>query len=536
MKRTIIALILGLPALSYAQSAVDALQITQPDFKGTARFMSMGGAFTALGGDLTVLGQNPAGIGIYRSSDVGVTLDINFQGTKTSPSFSGFASKQDQTKAYCNNFGYIGATNFDGPLKTFNWGVSYGRVSSFDRIYSGYTVPTHNSLSNYVAAASNGIFADDMLFNGSYNPYKNPDLPWLSILSYSAMLINPTSTDTYVGLMQDGTMGDAQYSVREKGYVDEYNIAFGGNVENIIYWGLDFGITDIDYQRFAYYSESMADARIPVQGDRYADGDAGFELNNRKHISGSGWNMKVGLIFRPINELRVGVAVHTPTWYKLSQGYDAEIDYSYYNPAGAPGRDNPLSGTKYSDIASFDWRLNAPWKLMFGVAGVIGNKAIVSLDYQYDAYGSMKVKRPYYGPYDYVSGFEDDPGVCQDIKNYCQGASTIRLGLEYRVTPQFSLRAGYNYLTSYIKNQAADGNIEIYTSGTDPSYTFDKHAYNITCGLGYRYKSWYIDAAYIYQGRESTYHAFTDYDRLSAPQSKLTDNNSSLVISTGLRF
>lgn len=538
MKKTIPALILILSAAASAsaQSAVDAMQVTQPDFKGTARFMAMGGAFTALGGDLSVMGQNPAGIGVYRKSDIGVTLDINFQNTKSSPAYAGQLSTNDQTKAYCPNFGYVGATNFSGPLKTFNWGVSYGRTVSFDRAYAGYVIPTQTSLSSYVAAATNGIMAGDMDFDTGYNPYKDSDIPWLSILSYSAYLINPVGGDLYKPLFQNGTVGDAKFNVREKGYVDEYNISFGGNVENTVFWGIDFGITDLDYQRYTSYSESMEGALIPISGGGYGNGNAGFELGNRKHISGSGWNMKIGFIVRPVNEFRFGIAVHTPTWYKLSHTYDGQIDYSYYNPEAEVNRDNTIAGNKYTDIADFDWRLTSPWKLMVGAAAVIGDKAIVSLDYQYDAYGSMKVKRPVYGAYDFVVDFEDDPDVCQDIKNYNKGASNIRLGLEYRVTPQFSLRAGYNYLTSWTKAAADDGQIEVYTSGTDPSYSFDKHRSNITFGLGYRYKAWYIDAAYVYTDRESTYHAFTDFDRQHAPTSKINDMNSSLVISTGIRF
>ena len=536
MKKNILALLLCAPAMAMGQSAIDAMQLTQPDFKGTARFMSMGGAYTALGGDLSAMSQNPAGIGVYRTSDIGITLDINFQNSSTDPAFPGFPSKKSQTKAYCNNFGYVGATNFDGALKTFNWGVSYGRAVSFDRVYNGYMTPTSTSLSNYVAAISDGIPSADLNFRTGFNPYQDTSNPWLSILAYSGYMINPTSGDTYTGLYKNGTVGDALYQVRERGYVDEYNISFGGNVENMVYWGLDFGITDIDYIRHAFYSESMSGALIPINGNRYGTGNAGFDLDNNKHISGSGWNMKIGLIFRPINEFRIGLAVHTPTWYKLSHGYDAQLNYSYYNPSDPNPETNPIAGDDYTDNAYFNWRLTSPWKFMVGMAGIFGTNAIISLDYQFDAYNSMKVQTPYYDSFDFITDYVDDPLVNQDIKNYFQGAHTLRLGAEYRVTPRFSVRAGFNYRTSYVKNKAADGNIEIYTSGTDPSYTFDKTATHVSVGMGYKYKSWYIDAAYVYKNRQSTYHAFTDYDNVRAPQSKLTDNNSSLILTTGIRF
>lgn len=64
---------------AFAQSAIDAYRFSQPDLRGTARFMGMGGAFGALGGDLSTLSQNPAGIGVYRSNELGFTLDLDVQ-------------------------------------------------------------------------------------------------------------------------------------------------------------------------------------------------------------------------------------------------------------------------------------------------------------------------------------------------------------------------------------------------------------------------------------------------------------------------
>ena len=87
-----------------AQSAIDAYSLSQGDLRGTARFMSMAGAFGALGGDLSTLNQNPAGIGVYRSSEIGVTVDFDMQSMKTDNFY-----KDNHTHVYCNNFGYVGS-------------------------------------------------------------------------------------------------------------------------------------------------------------------------------------------------------------------------------------------------------------------------------------------------------------------------------------------------------------------------------------------------------------------------------------------
>lgn len=527
-KHLIAAAVVALPLAMMAQSALDGYTLSQTELRGTARFVSMGGAFTALGGDLSTLGQNPAGVGVYRSSEVGVTLDIS--GRSFSTSTPGYSEKQSQTKAYCNNFGYIGATTFSGPLKSFGWGASYNRVVSFDRVYSGYNYPTGSSLSNYIASFTAGVPDGDLNFDTDYDPYWDSSNDWLSILAYNAYMINPTITgNSYNGLYQQGTDADALYDVREKGYVDEYNIDFGGNVENVLYWGLGVGITDLSYTRDVYYSESMSDAYVCVDNSM-VNGDAGFDLRNHKYVTGTGWNFKVGLIAKPVNELRIGLAVHTPTYYNLSTGADATVDYSYYNPK----TDIVNDGNEYTDMAYYDWRLSTPWRLMAGVAGVIGSKAIVSLDYERQAYNDMSMKVQNYDGWG--GTFVEDPNIKNDIKNYFRATNIIRVGAEYRVTPQFSVRAGYNVAMSNAKSEVENGAVEVYTAGTDPSYSLDKTTHNISVGLGYRYKGFYIDAAYVHKARKSTFHAYTDYLDVKAPTAEVSENINSAVVSIGFKF
>ena len=141
---------LAAPMMMFGQSALDAFNISQPDFRGTARFMSMGGAFTALGGDLSTLNQNPGGLGVYRSSEIGLTLDLNFTGTKSLT--QGYQESVSKTRFNCNNFGYIGAVYTGSDIMPyFNWGVSYSRSASFDRAYKGKIGQLNGSLTNYIA-------------------------------------------------------------------------------------------------------------------------------------------------------------------------------------------------------------------------------------------------------------------------------------------------------------------------------------------------------------------------------------------------
>ncbi|MCM1032206.1 MAG: hypothetical protein NC405_00455 [Odoribacter sp.] len=532
-KASLLIAIAAMPLGAIAQSAVDAYNLSQTDVRGTARFMAMGGAFTALGGDLSTLNQNPAGIGIYRRSEIGATLDIsprNF--VSQSPDTKISTSK---TNVYCNNFGYIGTARLDGALRSFSWGASYNRIASFDRTYDVYNSSTNTSLSNYIAAFTGSTPASSLNFSEGYNPYIDSDNDWLSILAYNSLMISPTlNGNGYSGLYTNGTQGDAYSQIRERGYVDEYAIDFGGNVNDVVYWGVGFGITDLNYNLTSVYSESMADAVVPYLDngtERYGTGDAGFELINYRAISGTGWNFKAGLILKPIQQFRIGVAIHTPTWYSMSQSAYAETNYSYYYPGIAESQTNPYKGNEYTDDSYYHFRLNSPWKFMVGAAAVIGNSAIVSLDYEYQAYGDMKVKYQ-----DSWGNYVNDDYVNDDIKNYFKSANIIRLGLEYRLSSSLSLRAGYNHATTNVKDDAATGAVEVYTSGMNPSYVLNKTTDAISVGLGYRYQAFYVDAAYVYRKKTSTYHAFTNFNGIKAPSADLSETTNNIVLSVGFKF
>ncbi|WP_289769368.1 OmpP1/FadL family transporter [Muribaculum intestinale] len=560
MKKSLfIAAAAAVPAIAMAQAGVDVAHLSELGMRGTARFMSMGGAFTALGGDLSTLGQNPAGIGIYRSSEVGITLDLNFQSFQASaPSMT---DTHNQTRFNVNNFGYIGTMKlYSEATPTFSFGASYSRINSFDRVFKGnFNNLGGSSLSNYVAAFTNSLnpmgdgyspYRDvDLIWGSNYNPYDNA--PWMSVLAYNSLIINNGQENSngqisFQGLMGDGTTGSANFDIREKGHVDEYNITFGGNIYNTLYWGLGFGITDVDYTQWSYYGERLSNAYLSVRTDEgpkdlyYKDvpGTASYGLTNYLHSSGSGFNVKFGLILKPINEFRIGIAVHTPTWYSMTDTYWGAIDYNMLPDNGllAPNGEhyknetgNVVANDSYDNF--HDYHLRTPWRIMVGAAGVIGGKAIISADYEYRG-ANMQLSDVNNNEYVDVS---------DEIKTYYKGVNIFRVGAEYRVTPQLSLRAGYSYESSPVKQWVANDGENIQFAGTIPSYSFNKATQYITAGLGYRVERFAIDLAYVNKHRESTWHAYSPIVAegtigMDSPQATVKSNYNQLVLSLGYKF
>jgi len=526
----IAAVIINAPAV-IGQSAPDAYQLSQPDFKGTARFMSMGGAFGALGGDISTLNQNPGGIGVYRSSDIAFTLDINMQSTEARS--KGETSTSDRTKVYVNNFGYVGSARTGNSLMPmFNWGLSYSRIKSFDRAYHGSLPSMGTSLTNYVAGYTTDQYSPVDLYGpvSDYNPYMDSYAPWMSVLFYNSCLINPQNpgSSAYDGLYQNGAQALGSFDVIEKGYVDEYSINLGGNFVDMVYWGIGFGITDISYTSDTYYSENISNTRIPDKNAQgFTNGSASYALRSIKHISGSGFNFKAGVIVKPINELRLGLAVSTPTYYSLSQEGQTYTSYSFSSGL------NGSNVTNNNQPDYFRWKYNTPWRLIASVAGVIGSKGIISVDYEYQPFNKMSVKDNSGRHYEMIE---------QDVNDYYQASNIVRIGGEYRVIPQLALRAGYSFQSSPVKSAVYDSEIPVYTSGPDdtetqPSYTMDNTIQHITCGVGLRIKRFYADAAFVHTIRESKFYPFTASESAGTPpSSELTDNNNSIVLTLGYKF
>ena len=561
-KSLILASVAAIPALGMAQAGgTDLSRLSDFEMRGTARFMSMGGAFTALGGDLSTLGQNPAGIGIYRSSEVGITFDLNFQSFQASaPSLN---NTHNQTKFNVNNFGYIGTVKmYSESCPTFSFGASYSRVNSFDRVFKGNGLNLGGaSLSNYVAAFTNSLnpmgdgyspfSVADLSWGEGYNPYEDDVpggnglyAPWMSVLGYNGMIISDAATNNrgnamFQGLMGDDTHGSADFDVREKGYVDEYNITFGGNVYNTLYWGIGFGITDLDYTQWTYYGENLRNAYIEARrvggsdNEWYKDlrGVAQYGLTNYLHSTGSGFNVKLGVILKPINEFRIGVAFHSPTWYSMTDSYWGAIDYRYTpdDTQYTVEEGSEVTNDSYNNL--YDYHMRTPWRIMVGAAGVIGGRAIISADYEYRG---TDMRTSDINSNEYVD-------ITDEVKTYYKGTNIFRIGAEYRVTPQLSLRAGYSYESSPVKSWVANDGENIMFSGTLPSYSFNKSTQYISAGLGYRIGGFAFDLAYVNKHRESTWHAFSPIVAEStivqgSPQATVKSNYNQVVLSVGYKF
>ena len=501
---------------AFAQGELDAYRYSQTDLNGTARYLSMGGAFGALGGDISAMSSNPAGLGIYRSSEVVTTLSLS--SIKTKSDWKGSKVDASKTKFNFDNIAYVGyfPTGNDEGLVGWNVGFSYNRIKNFNRNYrlSGFQ---DYSLADYAAAKASyvdtdkngdwfGVAENDMppfnQINSESNlAYNNLGGVWLPALAYQSGMIGANKKDANDDMYHstfaewdeannawypDSRPDLSDLEVNERGAIDQYDFSFATNISNLVFLGATVSVTDLNYRMSSRYTEEFD----------YTDGTTDHIFwDNELKTDGTGYSFNLGAIVRPSDYLRLGVAYNSPVWYKLTDTYfgSAETVNGNFDPAKANGA-TPSNPNPYTD-----YRLRTADKWIFSVAGIIGQTALISLDYELGNYKCMKLSD--------WDGYEFEDLNKKLIQKDFGLAHTIKLGAEVKVTPQFAVRAGANWRMSPMKKEFRDGAFEIFPAGTVAHYTLDKGTTSYSVGLGYRFTpNFYMDLACVYrQYKEDAY-------------------------------
>ena len=473
-KKIIFILTLFVSFHTYGQGELDAFRFSRNDLQGTARVQAMGGAFGALGGDVGAITINPAGIGIYRSSELVATLGMSNVEISTNSS----KDKDSKKKFNLENLSYVGyfPLTGNGP-KTVNFGFTYNRLKSFDQQYTSNNANRATSLTDYMGRLSDGYTTNEL---GGGNAFSS-GAPWLGVLGFSGSLINHIDGNIYESILEGGEMVDSKLNVKEKGYIDAYDFTIGTSIQDKFYLGLAFTLTNIDYRATYYY-------------DEYFENRGQFFLDNHLETDGSGYQLKLGAIYRPSDAIRLGISYHSPTWYSLTDYY-----YGKVIPAG-------IDGTKEvgtPNDAYTNYKIQTPYSFTFSLATILDSRASISADYEIKDYASMKIEDNYGSDRNYLN---DNKFINQDFKL----TSTLRLGLEYKFTPQIAGRIGYAWMQSPYDTKFKNGEIEVVTAGTIPHYTLLEDSHHVTFGLGYRFTSqFYMDFAFVYKMQKENLYYFS---------------------------
>ncbi len=501
MKKKIITFTICCIACTFSamsQTAGDVLRFSQYYAGGSARSVGMSGAFGALGGDLSSLSTNPAGLGVYRGSEFTFSPALHFTGTDASLDNATFNEKS--LRFILNNVGYVYTRNFynEKGLQSLSFGIAYNRLSDFA------------SDAYVMSPQANSSLLDEFVWNGNTNygmdmggPPLSPDElnPFYEGLAYDAYATNLDNLGYYSEYDEYGYGQWMKRSMGTRGGIGEYDLSMGANISNTWFIGASLGIQNVYYKEYYLHEE---EPRF-----QYLDY---FNFSDEFELSGWGLNFKAGVIYRPIQILRVGAAIQTPSYLWVKPYHLSAIETMFYT---AP---SDASGEKYfyydaDSDPSKRFKMTTPWRYNLSAALVVGNFGLVSVDAEYVDYSqcSLRPNADFKDQNDYASS------------SY-KSVFNIKGGAEYRLGP-VSFRAGVAYY----------GNP--YESASDVGFSNSKGMMSYSGGLGFRMRSFYMDAAYSYMKypKHNYFMYYNPADNMDVTSVMQTKSNK-VVLTFGFKF
>lgn len=496
-----------------AQETYENANIATQDLNGTARYVGMGGAMDALGADISTIGTNPAGIGLFRRSQVNTSFGIVSQGDVSNSSFV------NKTNMSFDQIGFVYSTRTNS-RSFLNLAFNYHKSRNFDQILeaSGRLQNASQNKLSYVKGY-NGLFELGTNNNGMVVANENT-FSQTDYLHY-----NTTLQDGDQFIAQDCDQYDMNRS--SNGYIGEYDFNISGNINNRAYLGFTFGIHDVHYNSYVDYRESASN---------------GFASNlvDERRITGTGYDFKAGVIVRPVEEspFRFGLSVASPIFYDLESANSTSL------------MTNNGNRTSISEV--YEFRMNTPWKFGVSLGHTIDNMLAIGVGYEYADYATIDNRYKDGGYEDWYGDWHEtsssDIVMNADTKANLKGVHTFKVGAELKADPNMAIRLGYNYVsaaynTDAYRDLSLDTQGVYYSSTTD--YTNWKDTHRITCGFGYQIGKFNVDLAYQFSSTNGEHYPFMSYyaganepaenDNI-ADMTKVSNKRHQMLLTLGYRF
>ncbi|MEO1033532.1 MAG: outer membrane protein transport protein [Bacteroidota bacterium] len=491
-------------SLILAQDVADAVRYSMDEIQGTARFRAMGGAFGALGGDMSAVNINPAGSAIFNNSHASLSLgffnkedDITyFNGVNTSSNTFVDINQIGATFVFSN-------TNPDSPWKKFTISGAFDRVADFDDDWVASGINPNTSIVEYFHTNAQGLRLDEIsalpgeTISQAYSEigaiygFRNQQ----AFLGFEGFIIDPVEdTDDNTEYIRNisGTNFNQRFAYASRGYNGKMAFNFATNYDDKFYFGLNLNAHFIDFERTTFFDESNSNS----------SGVTDVSFDNNLRTTGSGFSFQLGGIAKLTEEFRVGLSYSSPTWYRISEETSQFLSTTRIENGSSV---NQIVNPNVTNIFP-DYRLQTPGKITGSLAYVFARKGLLSFDYSVKDYSNARF-RPTSDVF--------FSSLNNDINTALTSAVAYRFGGEYRFK-QLSFRGGYRFEESPYQDDTFFGDLTGYS-----------------LGLGYNFGNINLDVAFSQSERDINYQFYnvglTDSALI---QSRFTD----VILSLGFRI
>ncbi len=498
----------------YAQVPEDALRYSFYPQNGTARNLSIGGAMGSLGGDINATYVNPAGLGFYKTSEFVLTPGfffnnnrINFRGTNAQHTNSGFGFG---TSGWVMGFG-------DRYKPTVSNAVSIAitQTANFNNSIQYSGLNNYSSFSEQFAEefAKSGYTIDEVLNSNSPLPYTSAPALYTFLIDTVKVngLYQVKGAPEYI--LDAGQALKQEMNKITKGGITEFAIGFAHNNNDKWYWGASIGIPFISYSSNTNFKESDTSSNTSNHFKQ-------FEYTDNFKTTGIGINGKIGVIYRPQEYIRVGLAIQTPTFMNLVDKRTTTLSTELENPVAAfstssntftndqPGESKYTQTTPFKVVGSASYVFRE-------VSNIKKQRAFITADVEYVHHKGSKFGSNNDDPTDQEKTYYNalNKVVSADYK----GNFNFRLGGELKFNTIMG-RLGFAYYGNPYKGSAYKAN-RMLLSG----------------GLGYRDKGIFVDLTYVYAITKDISFPYRLEDRANT-FATLKQMKGNVVATVGVKF
>lgn len=487
MKKLFIALLGCSSFMLQAQEIQDAVRYAQDNLTGTARFRAMSGAFGALGGDLSSTGINPAGSAVFNTNQAGFTITSFNQ--RNNATFFNNPTRQNDNNFDLNQLGAVfvfQSADKNAKWKKLAFGINYDQTHNLDnRTFAAGRNPT-NSVANYFLSYANGIPLGDLI-NVPFGSMTFSEQQ--AFLGFEGYVINPASESAgntqYFSNVPAGGNYLQENFVSSRGFNGKLNFNFAAQYEDFLFLGANLNAHFIDFRRYQNFFES--------NNNDPQNGLQRVRMENDLYTYGNGFSFQLGAIAKLSEELRIGAAYQSPTWYRLNDEFTQTLV--------SEDRENGQSFSNVVDPRIINiypaYTLQTPGSFTGSIAYIFGTQGLLSFDYTLKDYSNTQF-RP-------ANSYFND--LNNQMSNILTTTNEFRIGGEYRIK-EWSLRGGYRFEDSPYRDRLVVGSLTSYSAG-----------------FGYNFGATRLDMAYNYSQREFNQGFFsqglTDAARINNVQNNI---------------
>lgn len=465
---------------SLAQTEKDVLRYSQQGLHGTARYIGLGGAFGALGGDLSSIRSNPAGIAFLRKN--ALSFSSSFNSTRSEASFMDGKNSKERFELAVEQIGMALMTIPDnGDWESLHFGIAYDRLRSFNQNQRIRSKAPDRSLLDHFERISDGIHLDEL-------PQK---APFTGEMAYQTFLMDPAQDSSSYTHRLEGASYEMDRTIERSGSMKKARLTVGADRGHRYYFGASLGIPMIDLERRTLHIESVQEGS-DVQDLRYEE---------KLRVNGYGIDFRIGGILRPSEAWRFGFSARSPRLMRLEEEWRTLLKADHGRNVSY--EEGPIEGSQ-------EYRLLTPYRLMGSAAYFLGKQGLLSLEYRFQDQGSARLLSTREGDADHARTNER-------VRVQHLPRQELRAGMEWRLRP-FYLRGGYNLLSPSRKGIA--GRKEGLTQ-------------RFTGGIGYRQKGFHLGLSYRWE-KEPELLRPIDPQRGKAARS--VHRMRGIVLSGGARF